>query len=52
MPTNTISVRNIYVPSHDGKRFLVNKALDVAVPPINVVPQWTQNAEGGPSRGQ
>jgi hypothetical protein len=28
--------RNSYAPSRDGQRFLVNVALDSAVPPINV----------------
>jgi hypothetical protein len=30
-------VRNSYIPSLYGQRFLVNRALDTAAPPINVV---------------
>jgi Tol biopolymer transport system component len=37
---NIASVRNSYVPSKDGRRFLVNKLLDTAVPPIDVVVNW------------
>jgi len=40
IPSNTISVRNSYIPSRDGQRFLVNVLLDIAVPPINVVVNW------------
>jgi hypothetical protein len=40
MPANTISVRNSYVPTRDGQRFLVNMTIDAAVPPINVDPDW------------
>ena len=40
MPANTISVRNSYVPSRDGQRFLVNMSLDTAVPAINVDLDW------------
>jgi eukaryotic-like serine/threonine-protein kinase len=42
MQANILSVRNSYVPSKDGRRFLVNKLLDTAVPPINVVVNWAQ----------
>jgi hypothetical protein len=31
MPSNTIGVRNSYVPSRDGQRFLINKVLDTTV---------------------
>jgi serine/threonine protein kinase len=36
---NTISVRNSYVPTRDGQRFLVNGQLETAASPINVVVQ-------------
>jgi Tol biopolymer transport system component len=42
MPANTVSVRNSYVPSRDGQRFLVNRQLDTTVPPINVVVNWQE----------
>jgi Tol biopolymer transport system component len=45
MPANTISVRNSYVPSRDGQRFLVNVVLDTAVPPINVDLDWMATAK-------
>jgi len=45
IPSNTISVRNSYVPSKDGRRFLINKLLDSAVPPINVVVNWSATME-------
>jgi hypothetical protein len=45
MPTNTISVRNSYVPSRDGQRFLVNIALETVVPPINVDLDWMATAK-------
>jgi Tol biopolymer transport system component len=34
-------VRNSYIPSPDGTRFLVNMALDTTSPPIHVVRNWT-----------
>jgi Tol biopolymer transport system component len=40
MSANTISVRNTYVASRDGQRFLVNQLLDTAVPPISVDLDW------------
>ena len=43
LPSNTISVRNSYVPSRDGQRFLVNMRLDTAVPPIYVDTDWASN---------
>lgn len=42
MPANVLSVRNSYLASRDGKRFLVNRLLDTTVPPINVVLNWVQ----------
>ena len=45
MPTNTISVRNSYVPSRDGQRFLVNMLLDTIVPPIYVDTDWASNLQ-------
>jgi hypothetical protein len=47
MPTNTISVRNCYVPSRDGRRFFVNMSLDAAVPPINVDLDWAATRTRG-----
>ena len=43
LPSNTISVRNSFVPSRDGQRFLVNMLLDTAVPPIYVDTDWASN---------
>ena len=40
MPMEVYQVRNSYIPSPDGTRFLVNKALDTT-PPIHVVRNWT-----------
>ena len=45
MPTNTISVRNSYVLSRDGQRFLVNMLLDTAVPPIYVDTNWASSVK-------
>src|SRR5262249_15049210 len=45
MPANSISVRNSYVPSKDGQRFVVDTLLDTAVPPINVVVNWAATME-------
>jgi hypothetical protein len=45
MPSNTVSVRNSYEPSKDGQRFLVNKLLDTAMPPVNVVVNWATTME-------
>ena len=45
LPSNTISVRNSYVPSRDGQRFLVNMQLDTAVPPIYVDTDWASNVK-------
>ena len=40
IPSNTVAVRNSYVPSRDGQRFLVNKLLNTTQPPINVIVNW------------
>ena len=37
---NVANTRNSYVPSADGKRFLVNQVLDVEDAPINVISNW------------
>jgi len=41
LPANVTNVRNSYIPSPDGKRFLVNMALDTTAPPVHVVKNWT-----------
>ena len=40
MRANVFNSRNSYVPSRDGKRFLVNMLLDADDAPINVVQHW------------
>ncbi len=45
MPSNTISVRNSYVPSRDGERFLVNRLLDTVTPPIYVDLNWAASVK-------
>jgi Tol biopolymer transport system component len=40
MRANVYNVRNSYIPSPDGTRFLVNMALDTSAPPIHVVRNW------------
>jgi eukaryotic-like serine/threonine-protein kinase len=45
MPSNTIGVRNSYVPSRDGQRFLINKVLDTTVPPIYVDLDWAKTVK-------
>jgi Tol biopolymer transport system component len=35
-----VAVRNTYIPSGDGQRFLINATLDSATPVINVVVNW------------
>jgi Tol biopolymer transport system component len=40
MRANVFNVRNSYIPSPDGQRFLVNMLVDTAVPPIHVVKNW------------
>ena len=41
MRTNVQNVRNSYIPSDDGQRFLVNVVLDTAAAPIHVIRNWT-----------
>ena len=36
-----LRIRNSYIPSPDGQRFLVNMALDTTTPPIHVIRNWT-----------
>ena len=40
MPANVFNSRNSYVPSRDGKRFLINMLLTSDDAPINVVQNW------------
>ncbi|AMY08546.1 Serine/threonine-protein kinase PrkC [Luteitalea pratensis] len=40
MRANVYNVRNSYIPSPDGTRFLVNMTLDTSAPPIHVVRNW------------
>ena len=40
MRANVFNTRNSYVPSRDGKRFLVNMLLDADDAPINIVQHW------------
>jgi hypothetical protein len=40
MRANVFNSRNSYVPSRDGKRFLVNMLLETDDAPINVVHNW------------
>jgi eukaryotic-like serine/threonine-protein kinase len=40
MPANVWNTRNSYVPSRDGKRFLVNMLLETDDAPISVVQNW------------
>jgi serine/threonine protein kinase len=40
MRANVFNSRNSYIPSRDGKRFLVNMLLDADDAPINVVQNW------------
>ena len=40
MPANVFNSRNSYVPSRDGKRFLINTLLEADDAPINVVQNW------------
>ena len=46
MPSYTIGVRNSYVPSRDGQRFLINKLLDTTVSPIYVDLDWAATVSG------
>jgi Tol biopolymer transport system component len=41
MHANVANTRNSYVPSADGKRFLVIQVLDTEDAPINVISNWT-----------
>jgi len=45
IPANTISVRNSYLPSRDGQRFLVNRLVETSTPSINVDLNWTSPRE-------
>ena len=47
MPSYTIGVRNSYVPSRDGQRFLINKLLDTTVSPIYVDLDWAATVRSG-----
>ena len=40
MRANVYNVRNSYVPGKDGRRFLVNLALDTVEAPIKVIHNW------------
>ena len=40
MRANVFNSRNSYIPSRDGKRFLVNMLLDADDAPINIVQHW------------
>ena len=40
MHANVANTRNSYVPSADGRRFLVNMVLDTEDAPINVISSW------------
>jgi len=40
MRANVFNTRNSYIPSRDGKRFLVNMRLDADDAPINIVQHW------------
>ena len=40
MKANVFNARNSYIPSRDGKRFLVNAVLDTIDAPIHVVQNW------------
>jgi eukaryotic-like serine/threonine-protein kinase len=42
MRANILYVRNSYIPSPDGQRFLVTMALDTTAPPIQVIRNWTE----------
>ena len=41
MRANVSATRNSYIPSPDGRRFLVNQLLDTDLPPIHVIRNWT-----------
>ena len=40
MRANVFNSRNSYLPSRDGKRFLVNMLLEADDAPINIVHNW------------
>ena len=40
MPAEVWNVRNSYVPSRDGQRFIVNTLVETATSPINVIINW------------
>ena len=40
MHANVANIRNSYVPSADGQRFLVNMVLDTNDAPINIISSW------------
>ena len=40
LSADVTNVRNSYVVSRDGQRFLVNRLLDTGASPINVVVNW------------
>ena len=40
MRANVFNSRNSYIPSRDGKRFLVNMLLDADDAPISIVQNW------------
>jgi hypothetical protein len=45
MRSNVYNTRNSYVPSRDGRRFLVNLLLDTADALISVVSNWLADAK-------
>ena len=40
MRANVFNSRNSYIPSRDGKRFLVNMRLEAEDAPINIIHNW------------
>jgi hypothetical protein len=45
MRANVFNTRNSYVPSRDGKRFLVNMLLEADDAPISIVQNWPQTVK-------
>jgi hypothetical protein len=45
MRANVVNSRNSYVPSHDGKRFLVNMKLDADDARISIVQNWQTSVQ-------
>jgi len=41
MRANVYATRNSYIPSPDGKRFLINMTVDSTAPPIHIIHNWT-----------